>query len=129
MGDLPLIPILKRLAILSTLHHSHILRGEDLKWESLLTANFWFLGQISNRQPWEVAKLLTDTDHAQFRELCADDFLDIGGNESERLREILSRWDSLLWAVKICLAAHPDSVEPISEILEVTSITLLAFLH
>ena len=99
--DLPLIPMLRRLAILSTLHQNHILRGQDTKWESLLAADFWFLIQISDHHPREIAKLLTNTDHAQFRELCVDDFLRTEEeSSSKKLRQMNSRWSSLVDEVK-----------------------------
>lgn len=127
--DLSLIPMLRRLAILSSLHQNHILNGEDTKWGSLLTADFWFLKQISDHPPGEVAKLLTNTHHARFRELCANDFLRTEeDSSSNRLRQMNSRWSSLVDEVRICLAAYSDLFESTYKVTEVICISLLSFL-
>ena len=113
--------MLKRLAFLAVIYQDNIVDEEYSSLESLSSADFSFLIEISNVRPRKVAQSITNRDEVCFRKLCTKDFL---SQDSASLNEMSLRWLRLAGYVRACSISDKDLIEPISQVVQVPSVSL-----
>lgn len=102
--------MLKRLAVLSVIYYDKVVRGEDGKWESLLSADFCFLDRISIQSPRALAELITSEDEDCFRKFSI---------ELSDSKDFVLRWAKLADNVKACCTIDRNLINPIGESVKV----------
>ena len=117
--ELTVITVLECVAVLAVHYNDKVVGGIHDDWKRFSYLDFCFIEWLGDSDLREIARRITDNDEICFLNLRP---IDIQSKTAD-LRRFETRWDVLAETVKACCLALPDSIEKISEVVEVSYVS------